>query len=161
MIRETYRGVTLQTAKGKLGRTKLTVNGVNLGDQDGIEAYVLRIAKGTVDLVQDGDGYGEHEAHWYPRGTVSPETLTRDIIAAHFWTPGGQRAIVREYVAQRITEIIEGMVRTPANYDAARKLLTEAGAETVRQIIGNDAKAGYAWREIGQMIEDAEREVVK
>lgn len=155
MIRETYRGVTIQTARGQRGYTKLTVNGVNLGDQDGTEAHVLRIAKGTVDLVQDGDGFSECEAHWYPRGTVDPKALARQIIAERFEAPKGQRAAVREYVARRIAEIVEGMGRTPANYDARTGLLTEDGAALVKQIIGTDAATGCAWREIGQMVDEA------
>ena len=161
MIRETYRGVTIQTAKGQRGRTKLTVNGVNLGDREGTEEHLVHIAKGTIDLVQDDQKPTVHGAHWYPRGTIDPKALVREIIADRFWAPQGQRLIVRQYVTQRVADIIEGMQRTPASYDTATGRFTEKGAEVVTQILGNDAKTGYAWREIEQMIEDAERETAK
>lgn len=90
-----------------------------------------------------------------PAATIDPATLATEITTRRFEATGPLAKTCRMYVAQRVADIVAGMHRTPANYDVHAGCLTVAGAELVKQIIGADAASGYAWREIGQMVEDA------
>lgn len=89
-----------------------------------------------------------------PVATIDPKILALQLSDRHFErTPGELRTVCRAYVAERVAAIVEGMHRTPANYDPASGLLTDAGAEIAAAIIRNST-ARDGWHEIGRRMDE-------
>ncbi|MFI7096380.1 hypothetical protein [Streptomyces lydicus] len=73
MKRETYKGRTIKVVGGRgnnFGRTKVTLNGVELGSWEGNEDANLRSIRGTIDHADEvGVSNGRYNPEWYAPGT--------------------------------------------------------------------------------------------
>jgi hypothetical protein len=91
-----------------------------------------------------------------PTATIAPAKLALQLSDRYYErTPGTLRTVCRQYVTERVADIVEGMHRTRANYDRTTGLLTDEGAAIVTQIIHVGADHD-GWQEIGRRMDERE-----
>jgi hypothetical protein len=97
VITETYKGRKIKVAKGReYGYSRVTLNGVSLGDYLGTQEKALASVEGTVDHADEvGLGSGRYGAEWYTSGTYE---LCRN---GHAMPVGGECG--HEYCVRRRT----------------------------------------------------------